>query len=406
MISNALTTERFYEYLERNAYTDDSGTKIPSVPLDCLALFNQFPTIEITPELTLDIYEMFKTENYHKEIGAETEQLFTWYLKKTLQQACVTYIPKMNIYLEKFNTALLDRKISLANSETTTYDLTDTDSRTNTSSNDKTVNGTSGNAETYSQTDTEKNTITRDTTDTVAYGETVTRSFSDYNIIDDTDSSETYKDIKDQETRELTYDFDTTDTTTFDGTRVIADYLNPTVDATGNSFGGQSDGTTTTVSGGYNSPAIVQGSQKITDSNKNVLTKTGQNKDGGTLTKLKSGSLDRAEDSTRRYTGSFADTKSGKDTRTIDEDITKNKNKQVNGTKSNTGTNNETIKDSGTVEESGTKSKDGTVGTSGNREVAYSWFKSNPELLEQVMNLKNIFIDCLHYFDKLFMYTV
>lgn len=326
MISNALTTERFYEYLERNAYTDDSGTKIPSVPLDCLALFNQFPTIEITPELTLDIYEMFKTENYHKEIGAETEQLFTWYLKKTLQQACVTYIPKMNIYLEKFNTALLDRKISLVNSETTTYDVTDT---TN-------------------------------------YGETVTRSFDNYTITDDISGSETYNNIKDVETRQLTYDFGTTDTTTFDGTRVIADYLNPTVDATGNTFGGQTDGSTTTTAGGYNSPAIVQGSQKVTDSNKTVMGKTGQNKDGGSVTNLKSGDLGREEDNTRTYTGSFADTKSGKDT----------------------------------------KGKDGTIGTSGNREVAYSWFKSNPELLEQVMNLKNIFIDCLHYFDKLFMYTV
>lgn len=406
MISNALTTERFFEYLERNAYTDDSGTKIPSVPLDCLALFNQFPKLEVTEDLTLNLYEMFKTENYFKELGAETEQLFTWYLKKTLQQACTTYIPKMNIYLEKFNSRLLDRKISIENNETTTYNLTDTDKKDTDNTNTRSIDGTTNSNEGHIEYNTDSSRVDRALTDTVNYGETVTRSYDEYKVTDDGSNCETYNQIKEHEERNLKQTFDTTDTTTIDDTHVISDYLNPTVDASGNSFVGLENGTTTTVTGGYNSPAIVQGSQKNKANSTNELKKDGSIGDTGTVDKTKSGNMYGTVGNKRTYEGSFADTKSGNDTRIINEGISETIDKSINSSKTNNGTNKETVVDNGNVKENATKTKGGTVGIKGSKESVYAWFKSDPELLEQVMNLKNIFIDCLHYFDKLFMYTV
>lgn len=44
-----------------------------------------------------------------------------------------------------------------------------------------------------------------------------------------------------------------------------------------------------------------------------------------------------------------------------------------------------------------------TEGVTETNDVAYSWFKTNPEILKQVMELKNIYITALDSFEKLFL---
>lgn len=124
----SLYTERFADYLNRNGYTDSQGTFIPSVPTDCRELFEHFPKFKIDESLTIDFYEMFKQYNETKEIGAETEQLFTHYLKRTLQESIINYIPKINLFLNNFNDKLLARKLELTSTANNTYEVTNTDS--------------------------------------------------------------------------------------------------------------------------------------------------------------------------------------------------------------------------------------------------------------------------------------
>lgn len=211
---NNLFTERFSEYLNRNGYTDNSGTFVPSVPEDCRKLFEHFPSIKIDETLTINLYDMFIQDNAMKEIGAETEQMFTYYLRKTLDEALIIYVPKINIFIENYNKDLMSRKVKLVANTNNTYNLT-------------------------------------------------------------------YK----------------TDSTT---TNDNSDFLNP----------------------------AIENSLKIQAKTKNEAT----------------------DDETRRQTG--------------------------------------------------------TVENTGDREQAYSWFKSNPQLLEEIMKIKHVYIEALRYFDKLFMYVL
>ena len=48
----------------------------------------------------------------------------------------------------------------------------------------------------------------------------------------------------------------------------------------------------------------------------------------------------------------------------------------------------------------------GSVENTGEREQAYSCFKSNPQLLDEIMKIKHVYIEALRYFDKLFMYVL
>lgn len=122
-----LYTERFADYLNRNGYTDSDGTFIPSVPTECRKLFEHFPKFKIDESLTIDFYEMFKQYNEMKEIGAETEQLFTFYLTRTLKESLINYVPKVNLFLQNFNDSLLARKLKLNSSADNTYSVTSTD---------------------------------------------------------------------------------------------------------------------------------------------------------------------------------------------------------------------------------------------------------------------------------------
>lgn len=134
---NNLFTERFSEYLNRNGYTDNSGTFVPSVPEDCRKLFEHFPSIKIDETLTINLYDMFIQDNAMKEIGAETEQMFTYYLRKTLDEALIIYVPKINIFIENYNKDLMSRKVKLVANTKNTYNLTyQTDSKSTNANSD------------------------------------------------------------------------------------------------------------------------------------------------------------------------------------------------------------------------------------------------------------------------------
>ena len=120
---NTLFTERFSEYLNRNGYTDSSGTFVPSVPEDCRKLFEHFPSIKIDETLTINLYDMFIQDNEMKEIGAETEQMFTYYLRKTLDEALIIYVPKITLFIANYNNDLMARKVKLLANSKNVYNL-------------------------------------------------------------------------------------------------------------------------------------------------------------------------------------------------------------------------------------------------------------------------------------------
>lgn len=137
---NNLFTERFSEYLNRNGYTDNSGTFVPSVPEDCRKLFEHFPSIVIDETLTINLYDMFIQDNAMKEIGAETEQMFTYYLRRTLDEALIIYVPKINIFIENYNKELMSRKVKLVANTKNTYNLTYQTDSTSTNANSDFLN--------------------------------------------------------------------------------------------------------------------------------------------------------------------------------------------------------------------------------------------------------------------------
>lgn len=137
---NTLFTERFSEYLNRNGYTDNSGTFVPSVPEDCRKLFEHFPSIVIDDTLTFNLYDMFIQDNAMKEIGAETEQMFTYYLRKTLDEALIIYVPKINLFIENYNNDLMSRKIKLVANTKNTYNLKYQTDSTSTNANSDFLN--------------------------------------------------------------------------------------------------------------------------------------------------------------------------------------------------------------------------------------------------------------------------
>ena len=120
---NTLFTERFSEYLNRNGYTDSYGTFVPSVPEDCRKLFEHFPSIKIDETLTINLYDMFIQDNEMKEIGAETEQMFTYYLRKTLDEALIIYVPKITLFIANYNNDLMARKVKLLANSKNVYNL-------------------------------------------------------------------------------------------------------------------------------------------------------------------------------------------------------------------------------------------------------------------------------------------
>lgn len=91
------------------------------------ALFKQIPDFEYQrtdgTNIKFSFKEMFVHDNRYKEIGAETEELFEYYLETRLDEVVVEYVPKIDIFLKQFGQKLLDRTADVKRTETVTGSL-------------------------------------------------------------------------------------------------------------------------------------------------------------------------------------------------------------------------------------------------------------------------------------------
>lgn len=97
-------TETLAEFLQHQ-----EGTKELQDIQDKFALFPKFDLYK----LDIDMWEMFKEDNLYREIGAETEHLFMYYLNRLTDNLLIKYVPKINLFISNFN-ALFDRKLKLS----------------------------------------------------------------------------------------------------------------------------------------------------------------------------------------------------------------------------------------------------------------------------------------------------
>lgn len=97
-------TETLAEFLQHQ-----EGTKELQDIQDKFALFPNFDLYN----LDINMWEMFKEDNLYKEIGAETEHLFMYYLNRLTDNLLIKYVPKINVFISNFNT-LFDRKLKLS----------------------------------------------------------------------------------------------------------------------------------------------------------------------------------------------------------------------------------------------------------------------------------------------------
>lgn len=85
-------------------------------------LFAQIPDFEYTgsdeKHIKFSLKEMFIHDNRYKEIGAETEELFEYYLETRLDEVIVEYVPKIDIFLQQFGQKLLERTVDTKRTET------------------------------------------------------------------------------------------------------------------------------------------------------------------------------------------------------------------------------------------------------------------------------------------------
>lgn len=97
-------TETLAEFLQHQ-----EGTKELQ---DIQAKFALFPKFNLY-NLDINMWEMFKEDNLYREIGAETEHLFMYYLNRLTDNLLIKYVPKINLFISNFNT-LFDRKLKLS----------------------------------------------------------------------------------------------------------------------------------------------------------------------------------------------------------------------------------------------------------------------------------------------------
>lgn len=97
-------TETLDEFLQHQ-----EGTKELQ---DIQAKFALFPKFNLY-NLDINMWEMFKEDNLYREIGAETEHLFMYYLNRLTDNLLIKYVPKINLFISNFNT-LFDRKLKLS----------------------------------------------------------------------------------------------------------------------------------------------------------------------------------------------------------------------------------------------------------------------------------------------------
>lgn len=104
----ALYTETFSDFLERN---EDS-----EVWQAIIQKFAKFPAFNLQA-LNFDMYSLFRHKYDIREIGAETESLFTHFIEEKLNESLIEYAPKINLYVSNF-AKLMDRKLTLTESHT------------------------------------------------------------------------------------------------------------------------------------------------------------------------------------------------------------------------------------------------------------------------------------------------
>lgn len=84
-------------------------------------LWEMFPTFDLDG-VEIDMYDMFFDKYRFREIGAESEELFSIFYKNKLEQMLVKYTPKINVFLNNWEN-LMNRKIQLSSNGSNTYYL-------------------------------------------------------------------------------------------------------------------------------------------------------------------------------------------------------------------------------------------------------------------------------------------
>lgn len=101
-------TERFSDYIAngKNTYRE---------------LFDKFPVFTLG-NVNISLYDMFIQYNSFREIGSETEELFEHYLERTVKEALIIFVPKIQLFIDNFM-KVLDRKLQLVSSNDNIYYL-------------------------------------------------------------------------------------------------------------------------------------------------------------------------------------------------------------------------------------------------------------------------------------------
>ena len=88
------------------------------------ALFEQIPDFEYQTaggkSIKFSLKEMFIHDNLYKEIGAETEELWEYYLETRLDEVVLEYTPKIDLFLQQFGKGLFNRTVDVKRIENTT----------------------------------------------------------------------------------------------------------------------------------------------------------------------------------------------------------------------------------------------------------------------------------------------
>ena len=102
---DALYTETLAEFLERN----ESSSQWQAIK----TRFDLMPKFEVEEDgFDLDFYNLFKEKYDVREIGAETESLFTHYINETLSSILLKYSAKIEFYNTHFKD-LMQRTIKV-----------------------------------------------------------------------------------------------------------------------------------------------------------------------------------------------------------------------------------------------------------------------------------------------------
>lgn len=130
-----LFTETLQQFLDNRG-----GDFSPSVNV----LWAQIPKFRYTTSegatIEFSLKEMFIHDNRYREIGAETEELFEYYLETRLDEVIVEYVPKIDIYLKNFGAELINRKISVSRAENKSGSKSDTTDSTSKSKDTAYIN--------------------------------------------------------------------------------------------------------------------------------------------------------------------------------------------------------------------------------------------------------------------------